>query len=851
MLGLLFVSAVAVAAEEPPAPPNAAEGETEADRQYDFAGRLFSLRFYKTAAAEYARFLTQFPRDPRREQARYNLAIAYFKIGREEYDKALGQLATLRKEFPASSLLQDALFRSGHIHYLLGQSHRAIDDLSALARQKKVRDDLRVPMHHYLGRAYADRGNHAEAIRHLSVVAKASKHQLRRFALVVLADSELREGELKAAAATLESLIADYPALPNIGEMRLKLAETRLALKDHKEALDAFGKAGGSPEFDARAALGRARALHGLKRYKDAAQASRGLLKQLKETPATRKLQIAENALYVLGLAEIAQRRHGPAAEAFERLLRRTTKGDQAEDAAYKRCWCYFQLGAGHARQLVASCEAFLKWFPKSEWTQAVHFLAGEGQLQLGSEDAAIASYQKVSAGSAHYADALYRIAYCHHVRGRAAQAAAAYDSFLEKIDKHSKTPAALASAGGLYQSIRKYKEAAERYRKYLAVAPNGAHAGAVTYQIGLCHAKLGQFGEMATWLERYVKRFPQGEHAAAAYYWIGRHRRLVADELAQKKDLPASIDAYKRAAQAFRLGLARLPEKHGDRDTTRLALAECYYNIGRRQTERAEELEAAAHAAKAATKAEALEQAAAARDAADRALLQAAEGFLALMGRTPRVGQPIYFWTAAFFREHSRPADAIRVLEALLKRFPKAQRADLALYQLATLQTDLPKPDHADAIRYADRLLAEHKKSSLALQARFVKAESLFAIGKYDEAEPLYKQVSQKTFAGGLHLGSLIKLGHIAFGRKQYAEAVRYFAHVGVYDSAEHSAEGLYFAGRCHVELKSRDEGLRFWQRLLKRYGRTEWARKARAELDRMGFAVGSDGRIAKKQGG
>jgi TolA-binding protein len=853
LLAVALVVARADAAAKPARPARPAEAESEADRQYDFASRLFSLRFYKTAAGEYRRFIDEFPDDPRREQARYNLAVSYYKIGRPEYNKALAELATLRKEFPNSSLVQDALFRAGHIHYLLGQSRRAADLLGALAKREKIRKDLRVPMHHYLGRAYAELGNHAEAIRHLSIVAGTGGHKLQPFALVVLADVQLGQGNPKAAAGTLEKLIKTHPKLPTIGEMRLKLGETRLALKDYKGALAAFRKAGGPGDLAVRAAVGRVQALMGLKQHAQAAKASRALLSGLKETPDLRELRVRERALYALGLAEFARRRHAPAAEAFEKLLEHVKTGDMAEDAAYKRCWCYYQLGADHARQLVASCEMFLNRFPKSEWTQPVVFLAGEGHLQLGNEDAAIKSFAKVSPKSDNYADALYRIAYCHHVQGRSAKAAAAYDTFLQKVDRHGKTADALASAGGLYQAIRQYKKAVERYRKYLEAEPKGPRAEAITYQVGLCYAKLSQFDEMAEWLERYVKRYPKGKHAAAAHYWLGRRRRLVADRVAAKKDLDAAIQAYTRAAQSFEGSLARLSKDHPDRDVTLLALAECRYDIGQTQAARADELDAAAKKAEGPTKAAAAGKAEEARKASDAMLLRAAKGFLELMGRKPKLvrGQPIYFWTSAFFREHDRPAEAIRALKILLDQFPKSDKADLALYQLAKLHAGLDPSDHAAAIQYADQLLANHKRSSLALHARFVKAESLFATGKYADAEPLYKQVSQKTFAGGLHLGSLVKLGHIAFRRKQYTDAVRYFAHVGVYEDPAISAEGLYYAGRSHIELQNRDEGLRFWGRLLKRHDGTEWAKKAREQLDAMGYAVGSDGQIDKKRAG
>jgi TolA-binding protein len=822
--------------------------ESDADLQFEFAEKLFQIKAYKTAGAEYRRFLKDFPTDKRREDTRYKLAISHFKIGgAKEYKKALGELVTLRKEFPSGKLIQDCLFRSGHVRYLLADAKGAIANLSEL-QKLKVRSDLIIPMHHFLGRAYYDLGRNDIAVRHLGIVAKAPKTSpLRQFALVVLADAHLKLKRLGDGAAALEALLRDYPKLPSTGEMWLKLADARLLLKEHKKALAAYAKVPAKGASGQRAMLGRARALLGLRQYSQASAAARQLLKAYKETAETKGLRVQEQCEYIIGLAAFSQQQYAPAAQAFVRLLARVRQGAMAEDSAYKLCWSYFRLGPKNAKKLVASCVNFRRLFPRSKWGARIVFITGEGHLWLGDHTNAIANYKQVGPKDANYADALYRIAYCYHRQKNADAAARAYDLFAAKFGKSTQARAAIAGAAALYQAVGKHDLAIDRYKTYLAAKPKGATAEEATYQLGVCYAKRSKFTEMATAFANYVKAYPRGRYAGTVWHWLGRYHRGRGDVLTKKRDTAGAMAAYAQAGKALN---ASLGHKGIDRDRTLLAIAECRYNLGNKQMDQAAELKTKAQGAKGAEQAKLLARTTALQKGADASLTLAARGFVDLMARKPELhkSEAVYFWTGTFFRTRRDPKSAISVFQAFLTRFAKSKRTAEALFQLVRLHAETKPPDHNGLISYADQLIKLAPTGPRALQAKHAKADALYAKRQLRDAEKLYLEVYQRG-AEPLKVASTMRLGHIGFALKEYAAAARYFAQIGLlYNDKDLSPEALYFAGKSNRLLKDYDEVVKFWQPLLQAYGKSKWAVTARKELGAMGYAIDGKNGIQRK---
>ena len=734
------------------------------------------------------------------------------------------------------------------MRYVLGDHKGAVADLNELAKLD-IGTDLKIQMFHFLGRAHYDLGHYPAAVEYLSSVAEAPKEaELRPFALIILADAYLKMDKATDGAAALEQLLADYPDLATKDEMWLKLGDVRLALGRHEEALAAYSSVDSKSEFGSRAAIGEGRALLGLQKYPEAAEVCTKLLADFKETPDTKALGIPEQACYIIGVADFNQDKHQEAADAFTKVLERVQQGTMAEDSAYRLCWSNYRLGPDLARKLVASCVTFRRLFPSSEHTEQVMFLAAEGYRRLQDYDSAVAQYKQIGEDSPHYADALYRIAYCYHRQNKPDEAARAYDLFNARFTRHSESAAALAAAGGLYQGAEQYEEAVKRYDEYLAEAPDGPEAEEVAYQRGICFAKMSRFDKMSAAFAGYVKQYPAGKYAGAAYRWLGRHHRVRGDELAAKPDAAAAAEEYALAEQALRSGVAL---GGAEQEATLLALAECSYNLGKIRADQAAELAARAKGAGDAERAEIEKQAAEFAQKASASFQIAAKGFLELIVRQPELvsNESVYFWAGSYLREQKDNASAIMVFDEFVKKFPESKKMDAALYEIATLYAEREPPDLKRTIECCDKLLAVFPDSPLALQTKFAKAEAICRqSGAGKEAEALYVEIAQRG-AALLKVRSTVRLGHISFDRKEYAAAARYFAEVGLlYEDKAFTPEALYFAGKANALLGDADDAVKFWQQLLANYPDSQWAETAVNDLPGMGFKVEPGGAILKK---
>lgn len=78
----------------------------------------------------------------------------------------------------------------------------------------------------------------------------------------------------------------------------------------------------------------------------------------------------------------------------------------------------------------------------------------------------------------------------------RFAQAAAAYDRLLREFPSSRYVPSSLYNAGLAYEGLRRYDEAADRYRRFLLAQPDGSDALDARFRLGLCYAEAGRWAE-------------------------------------------------------------------------------------------------------------------------------------------------------------------------------------------------------------------------------------------------------------------------------------------------------------------------------------------------------------------
>ncbi len=129
---------------------------------------------------------------------------------------------------------------------------------------------------------------------------------------------------------------------------------------------------------------------------------------------------------------------------------------------------------------------------------------------------------------------------------------------------------------------------------------------------------------------------------------------------------------------------------------------------------------------------------------------------------------------------EGLRATEAIHLYSALLKAYPKYERNDSVLYQLARAYELNAQPDKALAAM--DQLVASYPNSHYIDETQFRRGELLFSSKAYPKAQAAYEAVIKSGAASAFYNQSLYKHGWSLFKQGENERSLESFA--GVLDS-------------------------------------------------------------------
>src|SRR5580700_2276359 len=129
---------------------------------------------------------------------------------------------------------------------------------------------------------------------------------------------------------------------------------------------------------------------------------------------------------------------------------------------------------------------------------------------------------------------------------------------------------------------------------------------------------------------------------------------------------------------------------------------------------------------------------------------------------------------------EGLRATEAIHLYTALLKTYPKYERNDSVLYQLARAYELNAQPDRA--LNSLDQLVASYPASHFIDEAQFRRGEILFSDKAYPKAQSAYEAVIKIGSSSGFYNQSLYKHGWSLFKQGENERSLDSFA--GVLDS-------------------------------------------------------------------
>ena len=717
--------------------------------------RLF-LNDYPAAHSEFQAFLRIAPAD------HPNIPTALFRLGESAY--LMNDLAAARKS------LEDYTARyPEHTHRDTAWPELAdvcvrLNDLPAakVAYQKAIQIEpvgrLANRSRFHLGRTLAALGEPEEAIKLLSALADANDAEWSGKARLLEAQVLLSSGKVAEAIERFEALERLKPPGVAPAEARLRRADALIKLdrRDEADALLAPLVAEGSKAVAPPAAFALASSQLDQGKAAEALATCDGVLKRTPGSPwSPRILYRSAEALARSGDASAARERFLKVASDFPK--------DAWSPAATLRA-ARIDLDGSDPAAALALTSRFADRYPASPLKGDASLISARASLALNHPKDAVTILDRLLAedklGQELALSVKYYLALSHKADGQPAKALELLVELAKMGDSPTSADAKLV-VGFAHYEAKQFADAADAFQGYLDTRPRGDDAPRALAYLALSRQELGQSDGAAAALARLAKDWPASDA-------LPRTRLILAE---------AAFDAkrYEDAQAAFRAVL-----DGGDPKWKVRALS----GLGWAQLQGGKPIEAAASFADLLSSAPADPLAADAALGRARALEAAdkdGEALAALAVVVDDYPKSPQFATARLARARllgkmGKAGDAADELKGLLQAVPSGENgspsgADL-LVEWGWLLHDAGKTADADAA--FRRVLDEHKDSPRTADARVFLAESFHASGKIEEAAALLEPVADDGAQADplLVQTALLRLGRIDLARGDAAKA-------------------------------------------------------------------------------
>jgi TolA-binding protein len=463
--------------------------------------------------------------------------------------------------------------------------------------------------------------------------------------------------------------------------------------------------------------------------------------------------QIGEAALYRKGVAEKLAGKKDDAFLTFTSLVSRDPKGEYADNALYDAGTILFEAkkideAKGYFRRVVSG-------FDSSDVIADASMMLGECYVESAAFDSARACFEKALSNNPTSFEtrvtSTYQLAWSTFKMRKYKEAAAGFSKFIAIYPDHPKSAEALYWLSESEYQAGDFRGALRHYQAIASVAKHVRREEGM-YGIGWSYYKLGDFSKAVESFEKLIVAYPSGK-----FSFDGRLR--LGDCYFQLKD-------YKKAAGAYRTVVRLFPKNDG----------------------------------------------------ADYALYQ--------LGQT-------------FYRsgDHEQAADQFN---ALIKSYPKSSLADDAQYALGWMK--FQRKDFLAAIKDFQIVLSNYSESELVPRAYYSIGDSYYNLRQYAAAEKSYREVIRQFPKIALAADALtgvqyclvaqgkskeavgtidtyvkenptapnaeqleIKKAELLFSQKQYLDAAQEYRSFGSrHPQSALRAQALYWLGRSLQEADS-----------------------------------------------
>lgn len=536
------------------------------DVQYVAAECQLQHGEHADAEKRYAELAKSSPDHPDHETwlVRQGLAIYLQK----RYSDAVATLEPIVAKLKNADSRAQAQFVLGVSHFYLDQFDRAVPALQAALKADpkwKQADETLL----YLARALRKQDKTAEAIKTISQLIADWPHSR------LLDQAHYRYGEFAYAAGDYKTALAEYDAVaataadsPFVPYALYGKGWTQLKNKSYAEAIETFqAMLKSHPQHalvaDAHLALGMC--LRQTGKLDEAIQEIDLFLSGQRD--AANKA----DALYERGLAEVALKHFGKAAETFQEVLKTNPQYAAADKIVYELAWAYKSVPDDAKKKEAAAAFAQLAGkYPDSPLAAEANFHVGESHYEKGAYDEAAKAYtvakQKSPPGELRE-KATYKLGWSLFQSKKYEEALA---QFGEQATDQPQGPLAADALFMKAECLFRLDKFQEALPVYLATQ-NVKLASPVSQVLALLHGgqcalQAEKWDQAITWLSQIPEKHADSPYLPEAYCELGRAKQNSGKEADAMQDYEkaATLSRGEAGARArFMLGELTFGQKN------------------------------------------------------------------------------------------------------------------------------------------------------------------------------------------------------------------------------------------------------------------------------------------------
>ncbi len=483
---------------------------------FDTANGLYTRKLYDLAAAEYQRYLSEFPAGPDRQAVLFRLAECLRVQNRE--NAALEAYEQLLIDYATGEFVGPASYRLGMLYYGQGNFQGALP-LFQRAATRVEQQELKLASRYQEAKTLENLNRKAEmleAYREIAAIRENNPYlETARLALAQYSGSMGRHSESLAA---YEALATESESPEIRVQATVQAAIAAADLKQFDKSLEYYEKALTLPKlgpWEPIAQAGYFRSLYATGKFEQ-------LLEQYQQREEMISASILPEMLLLVGNAERELGRNEAAAKTYAKLRQNFPNSQESRDAGIQELVAAFMAGD---ENLDAKVDAYIKTNPPGDLADQARLIKAEALFKKEDYAGAGAIYAALLDSELQprlRAETLNKLGWCYTKVNNFERAAQVYTMFLDEFGDHEHEAAARLQRGMSYQKLARYDDALLDFSRLASASSKVKEREIALQQKALLQGQLNDNRGMVESFTLLLKDYPDSGASAQANYWIG-----------------------------------------------------------------------------------------------------------------------------------------------------------------------------------------------------------------------------------------------------------------------------------------------------------------------------------------